>query len=86
MCPLANRNAELEAGAGPAEVHSQKRQERLLLHRREGELYKPVITETATEMADNREKATDQMKLWKENRGAQVCMCHYVVGLPFLAS
>lgn len=26
-------------------------------------------------MADDREKATDQMKTWKANRGSQVCIC-----------
>lgn len=26
-------------------------------------------------MADDRDKATDQMKTWKANRGSQVCIC-----------
>lgn len=26
-----------------------------------------------SEMAENREKTTDQMKMWKESRGSQVC-------------
>ena len=30
-------------------------------------------------MAGNRDKATDQMKLWKESRGSQVRVCCVVV-------
>lgn len=39
------------------------------------------LTEDLLEMADKRENSTDQMKLWKESRGYQVCGYLYLTVL-----